>query len=124
MVSGTGVPAIPEDRDGMHSGIGGLAYVLAEIRRARPWTAEEQELADGIADRLNRVVPAMVDSTFFDGLVSTIGVLTALGVSGTAAVVERLKELATPDGWPQTIVMPPRYLPDARLHNLTLGTAG
>ena len=32
----------PSDRDGMHSGIGGLAHVLAEIRLVRPWTAEEQ----------------------------------------------------------------------------------
>ena len=123
-VSGPGVPEIPGDRDGMHSGIGGLAYALAEIRLARPWSAEENELADGIADRLNRMVPTTIDSTFFDGLVSTIGVLNALGASGTAEIVERLQALATPDGWPQTIVMPPRYLPDARLHDLTLGTAG
>ena len=26
----------PWDRDGMHSGVGGLAHVLAEIRAARP----------------------------------------------------------------------------------------
>ncbi len=43
---------IPADRDGMHSGIGGLAHVLAEIRLARPWTAPEQDLADGIAQRI------------------------------------------------------------------------
>ena len=30
---------LPADRDGMHSGVGGLAHVLAEIRLARPWTA-------------------------------------------------------------------------------------
>ncbi|HRK48597.1 MAG TPA: hypothetical protein PK324_23410, partial [Nocardioides sp.] len=28
------------DRDGMHSGVGGLAHVLAEIARSRPWTAD------------------------------------------------------------------------------------
>ncbi len=37
--------APPEDRDGMHSGIGGLAHVLAEVREARPWTDEETRLA-------------------------------------------------------------------------------
>src|SRR5688500_19421897 len=31
----------PEQRDGMHSGIGGLAHVLAEVRASRAWSAEE-----------------------------------------------------------------------------------
>jgi len=51
-------------------------------------------------------------------------VLTALQVPGTGAAVDRLATLATPDGWPQTAVGPPRYLPDARIHDVTLGTAG
>ena len=35
----------------MHSGIGGLAHVLAEIRLSRPWTVEEEALADVFASR-------------------------------------------------------------------------
>lgn len=57
-------------------------------------------------------------------LVSAIGVLTALEVPGTEAAVDRLMALSTPDGWLQTLVGPPRFLPDARIHDLTLGTAG
>lgn len=114
----------PWDRDGMHSGVGGLAHVLAEIRLDRPWTDEENALADAIAGRVRGAVPGQTDSTFFDGLASTVGVLTALQVPGTEAAVDRLSALATPDGWPQTAVGPPRYLPDARIHDVTLGTAG
>ena len=112
------------DRDGMHSGVGGLAHVLAEIRLAREWTSEEKDLADAIAERVRQVIPDQSDCTFFDGLVSTIGVLTALDAPGTQEAVDRLAALATPDGWPQTVVAPPRFLREARIHDLTLGTAG
>lgn len=116
---------VPDDRDSMHSGIGGLAHTLAEIRLARPWTALENDLADAAAERLIREIPQLSDVSFFDGLVSTIGALVALGrLDGVRAAVERLQELATDDGWPQTFAMPPRYLTDARLNDLTLGTAG
>jgi hypothetical protein len=112
------------DRDGLHSGIGGLAHVLAEIRLGRPWTSEEQGLAAAIAERVRIVVPTQTDPSYFDGLVSSIGVLTALGAAGADAAVARLAELATPDGWPQTVIGPPRYLPGAPVNDLTLGTAG
>ena len=48
----------PEERDGMHSGIGGLAHVLAEVRAdPRRGPTEEQALADGIVDRVRRRTP-------------------------------------------------------------------
>ncbi|MEP6816011.1 MAG: lanthionine synthetase LanC family protein [Marmoricola sp.] len=119
-----GVVDVPWDRDGMHSGVGGLAYVLAEIRLARQWTTEEKSLADAIVERVRVGIPAQTDCTFFDGLVSTLGVLTALEVPGPEAALARLTALATPDGWPQTAVGPPRYLPDTRVSDATLGTAG
>jgi hypothetical protein len=112
------------DRDGLHSGIGGLAHVLAEIRLGRPWTAEEQGLADAITERVRRVVRDQTDPSYFDGLVSSIGVLTVLGAPGADAAVARLAELATPDGWPQTVIGAPRYRPGAPVNDLTLGTAG
>ena len=112
----------PSDRDGMHSGVAGLAHVLAEIRLARAWTAEESALADAIATRLRATVAETTDTTYFDGLVSTIGALTALDADGAEEAVARLAELAAADGWPQTIVGPPRALPDARINDVTLGT--
>jgi lanthionine synthetase-like protein len=121
------VPEVTEaawDRDGVHSGVGGLALVLAEIRLGRPWTTEEQRLADAIVDRVRDVTPTQTDCTFFDGLVSSLGVLVALEAAGAEPVVARLAALAEPDGWPQTICRPPRYRPGARVQDLTLGTAG
>ena len=112
------------DRDGTYSGVGGLALVLCEIRLARPWTAEESGLADAIARRISSRISSQVDYSLFDGLVSDIGVLTALERDGAEAAVDRLTALATPDGWPQTHASPPGYLPDARINDVTLGTAG
>ncbi len=114
---------IPAHRDGMHSGIGGLAHVLAEIRLTRPWTDEEQRLASATADRVRGAIAAETNYNYFDGLVSSIGVLTALEADGTAEAVDRLLALATPDGWPQQTVGPPRVVPEARISDLTLGTA-
>jgi lantibiotic modifying enzyme len=115
---------LPQYRDGMHEGIGGLAHVLAEIKLYRPWTAEEQTLADGIAERIRAGVAENIDCSFFDGLGSAIGVLVALEAHGPRSAVERLQELAEPDGWPQAFAVPPKYLPDARANDMTLGTAG
>ena len=114
----------PRDRDGLHSGTGGVALLLTEIRLCRPWTPSEQRLAKAIARRIRRAIPTQADSTYFDGLVSSIGVLTALREPGTEAAVARLAELAEPDGWPQAVLTGPRYTPQARIHDLTIGTAG
>ncbi len=112
------------DRDGLHSGVGGLAHVLAEIRSVRPLTAEEQRLGDGIAERLRGAIPAQTDCTYFDGLVSSLGALIALQAPGADEAVARLATLAAPGGWPQSVVGAPRYLPDAHVQDLVLGTAG
>jgi lanthionine synthetase-like protein len=118
-----GVAVKPEYRDGMHSGVGGLAYVLAEIRLARRWTAEEERLAGAIATQVRAGIPHTGDYNFFDGLVSAVGVLTALG-EDPAPAVDRLAALATPDGWPQTGFEPPRFAPGTRVNDVVLGTAG
>ncbi|MEU0094536.1 lanthionine synthetase LanC family protein [Kribbella sp. NPDC006257] len=115
---------IPDQRDGTYAGIGGLVQALSEIRLSRPWTAEEQRLAVAIGDRLRGQVPTMTDYTYFDGLVSAIGVFTALGIPGASDAVRRLSDLAQPDGWQQTFLEPPRALADARFNDLTLGTGG
>ena len=105
---------IPRQRDGSHSGVGGLAYVLAEIRLTRAWTEQETTLAGGIAGRLRHGIPDESDCTFFDGLPSTVGALIALDEPRVEAAFTRLAALAGSDGWPQTVLEPPRYLPAPR----------
>jgi hypothetical protein len=109
-------------RVGMHSGIGGLAHTLAEIKRTRPWTAEETALASAIADQVRASIPAEASITYFDGLVSAIGVLTALGEPGVRGVLDRIAGLTTADGWHEGFLDPPQYLPDAVANDATLGT--
>ena len=108
---------------GMHSGIGGLAHVMAEIRLTRDLTTEERALGDEIAETLVRLVPDTTEYDYFDGLVSTIGILTALDAPGTDLAVARLRELATPDGWPASWIEPPRGRPEGRCNDATIGTA-
>jgi hypothetical protein len=110
--------------NGFYLGIGGLAYVLAEIRHSREWTTEEKTLAVGIADHLAGRIATQTDYNYFFGLVSTIGVLTALDAPGASDAVRRLITLATPTGWPQDHYGPPRFAADTRLNDVTLGTAG
>ena len=107
----------------MYSGVGGLAHVLTEIRLSRAWTPEEDELAAGIAERVRRGVPAASNADYFDGLVSDIGVLTALRTDGADAAVARLWEIAEQDGWPQDVLGGERYVHGARVSDVTLGTA-
>ncbi|MFL6121932.1 lanthionine synthetase LanC family protein [Actinophytocola sp.] len=114
----------PRQSNGFYSGIGGLAYTLAEIRLDREWTVAEKDLADAIAERVTGATGTETEYNFFDGLVSTIGVLTVLGVAGADAAVRRLTTIATSTGWPQTYYEPPDFLPDTRLNDVTLGTAG
>ena len=114
----------PEDRDGMHSGIGGLAHVLAEVREARPWTDEEAALARGIAERIRGNLRTTTAYSYFDGLVSDLGVLAALEVDGAEEAVARLAEIAEDDGWEQPWLESPPFAPHSRINDATLGTAG
>ena len=116
--------APPDDRDGMHSGIGGLAHVLAEVRLARPWTDEENALADGIAARICGRLVTTTAYSYFDGLVSDLGVLCALGEDGADDAIARLADLATEDGWEQPWLPHPPFAPHSRVSDATLGTAG
>jgi Lanthionine synthetase C-like protein len=107
---------------GMHSGIGGLAHVLTEIRQWRDVTTQEARLAAGIADTLTPRIGGETEYDYFDGLVSTLGVLTALQAAGADLAVARLLELATPDGWQTSWLEPPRGVPEGRCNDVTLGT--
>lgn len=126
---GAPVPPDPRERLGMHSGSGGLAHALAEVRMSRPWTGTEWDLARGIADSVIRKATTCTDVGFFDGLASHVGVLVALGpeVVGDLpgaldAVMARLGALAGPDGWATVWVEPPMR-DGATYTDATLGTA-
>ena len=108
----------------MHSGIGGLAHVLAEVRAARSWTTEEAALADGIATRVRAGLATTTTYSYFDGLVSDLGVLSALDAEGAEEAIARLAELATDDGWEQPWLDSPPFAPHSRINDATLGTAG
>ncbi len=112
----------PDQVTGMHSGIGGLAYVLAEIRLTRDWTEEEADLATAIGVQLRHAIPTATVPNFFDGLVSDIGALVALEEDGVEDAVKRLADLADDEGWPQDFLDEPRFLPGARINDVTLGT--
>ena len=85
------------DRDGIHSGIGGLALTLGRVRRVRPWTGDEQALADAIATRLEARVAEETNATWFDGLTGFVDVLALVGrpVDGC---VDRLLTMG-PEDW-------------------------
>jgi hypothetical protein len=108
---------------GMHSGIGGLAHAMAEIRLTRELTADESDLADEIAATLTARIPEMTEYDYFDGVTSTLGILLALDAPGADVAVARLRELATPDGWQPSFLEPPRAVPEGRCNDATLGTA-
>ncbi|KRF06923.1 hypothetical protein ASG88_18510 [Nocardioides sp. Soil777] len=116
------VPGPPEQRDGLHSGIGGLALALAEVRATRAWSDEEQTLAAALADRLQARTATATAYDYFDGLVGDLASLVALDADGADAVVDRLIVLAAGDGWTQDVVGPPRFRPAARISDATLGT--
>jgi lantibiotic modifying enzyme len=111
-------------RDGMHSGIGGLAHTLAEIRLTRDWTIGEQQLATAIGDRIRTATPTETSITYFDGLVSSIGVLTALDQPGASAAADHALEVATSNGWLENFLQDKeKYHPDAVANDAMLGTA-
>ncbi len=126
---GLWLPETPDQTDpgpypyGMHSGVGGLAHVLSEIRLTRDFTAEEERLVAGIADTLAGRIAAETQHDYFDGLTSTLGVLLALGRPGADRAVARLHEFATPDGWQPSWMEEYRLPVDGRCNDVTLGNA-
>ena len=118
-------PSLSWERDGVHSGVGGLAQVLAEIRLARAWTSEETD-----AGRRDRRPGPLGSSRTRPTARSSTAWSARSGRSSPCAPRARTtrspgsRRLATPDGWPQTFAVPPRFLPDARINDVTLGTAG
>jgi lantibiotic modifying enzyme len=108
--------------DSMYDGVGGLAYVLAELRLLRAWTDEEQRLADGIAARLRAAIPTRTDPSWCAGLAGDIGVLEALDAPGSETAFSRLLELRRPDGWGSDVA--PWLVEGSTLTDVIAGTAG
>ena len=109
---------------GMHSGIGGLAHVLSEIRLTRDLTpVRERAQRRDLRHRRYAGSPRRREYDYFDGLVSTIGILSALDAPGADLAVARLLELATPDGWQTSWLELARAKPEGRCNDATLGTA-
>jgi hypothetical protein len=86
------------DRDGMHSGIGGLVHGLVAVASVRPWTPEETSLAVAIGARLRARVPEEKVPNGFDGLASHLESLALMRQPGVDACVERLLALG-PSDW-------------------------
>ncbi len=110
-----GVPWIPlsvdddgngepdEFPDSLHSGIAGLAPVLAEIRLARDWTHSERELAAGIVTTLTAHARDRVEPCYFLGLAGDATALHLLDPGSEEVPLRRLLDLATEAGWPSTV---------------------
>ncbi len=108
---------------GMHSGVGGLAHAMEEIRLSRPLTVGERAVGDSIRETLVRRIREETAYDYFDGLTSTIGALIALTGGGAELAVARLSELSTSDGWPASWIGPPRAVVAGRCNDATIGTA-
>jgi hypothetical protein len=92
-------PAGPgPDRDSVYAGIGGLAPVLAELRRSRALTEAEQALAAGIVARLCAGVPGRAEPSLYVGLGGDVTALRLLDPGSEQAALARLAELMTPRG--------------------------
>src|SRR3954451_17698108 len=91
--AGPWLPELPDESEpgeyayGLHSGVGGLAHTMAEIRLTRALTNAEQELSQGIAETLVRRIPDETEFDYFNGLSSTVGVLSALDAPGADLAV-------------------------------------
>ncbi|GAA3238992.1 lanthionine synthetase LanC family protein [Dactylosporangium siamense] len=105
-------------RDSFYDGIAGLAPVLAEIRRHRPWTPGETALADAIVERLSTA--DRDEPSLYDGLAGDATALRLLAPGREVAVLERLARLRTPAGWETTL------REDSRepASDVVMGTAG
>ena len=110
----------PADRDCLYDGIAGLAPVLAEVRLAREWSADEQALADGVVARpgprrhRRRLEPVRRAGRMPRG---RGGSWTGASPTGSS---NRLAGAATPTGW----LSPVFGEPVTPVNDLLMGAAG
>src|SRR4051812_8947487 len=93
---GVWIPVTPDDtdpswdRDGIHSGVGGLVLGLTAVSSVRPWTDEESALAQAVGDRIRSRTADESVANWFDGLAGHVAVLALLRQPGIDDCVERL----------------------------------
>ena len=102
-VDDEGPGEVDEFPDSTHSGIGGLAFALAEIHLARPWTTSEQRLATGIVATIESHLRARVEPSYGVGLAGDATALRLLDPGREEGALARLEDLAGPDGWGTTL---------------------
>ncbi|MFI1359075.1 lanthionine synthetase LanC family protein [Streptomyces sp. NPDC020898] len=114
--------APPKDRDGLYSGIAGLAPILAEITRYRELTERERSLASGIVTRLSSEAKDRTEPSLYNGLAGDAVALRLLAPGTESVALRRLAGLATPGGWRTTVDFEKGS--DAPLNDIIMGTAG
>ena len=115
-------PAPRADRDGLYSGIAGLAPVLAEIAAYRALTGAEQDLASRVVARLATEAAVRTEPSLYDGLAGDATALRLLAPGREGVALDRLADLMTADGWLNTLESEPR--PGVPVNDLMAGTAG
>ena len=106
----------------MHSGMGGLAHALEEIRLTRPSGPPSSGCLTRSARRWSAAFPTRRGTTTSTGSRAPSGSSPPWTLRVSRGVA-RLLELATPDGWPASWLGPPQTSPDGRCNDVTLGTA-
>jgi hypothetical protein len=104
----------------LHSGIGGLAFALAEVALTRDWTDAEKHLSEGIVAAIRAQLPGKTEASYGLGLAGDAVALRLLAPGAEAGVFERLGDLAQPDGWPSALFDNNR----GPVTDLLLGNAG
>jgi len=92
------VTSAPPDRDCVYEGIAGLAFALAELRLARPWTDVESLLAHEVVERLS-VADVGDECGLYTGLSGSVTALALLDSAAARSASDRLAALLTADGW-------------------------
>jgi hypothetical protein len=110
------------DRDSLYAGLAGLAPILAEIALVRPLTDAERLLALRIVERLSAIAATRTEASLYDGLAGDATALRMLAPAQVPAVLHRLVELMTPDGWKTTMLIGDP--PEPFLTDVVMGTAG
>jgi hypothetical protein len=115
-------PPVPEERDCLYRGIGGIALALAEVRLGRDLSDEERAVAEAVRGRLVACAPDQVDPTLYFGLAGDVTALRLIGGPDDVAVpVALLAGSATSVGWPAPLE--PGGEPVA-MTDVVLGSAG
>ena len=120
-VSRTGVMSAvdPVERDGVYSGLGGLALALREVQFTRQWTEREEALARDIVERLAHRAAARDEPSLYVGLAGDVTALRVLAPGRESVALQRLADVGGDSGWVSTEFPEPVVVND-----LLLGTAG